>query len=158
MDLVKFDKSKCQVLHLGWRIAVQQGNSLCSNWMEESSCVEKVDNHLNSGQQCALVANRANFIVICLSKKANSRPREWIPPLWSALETISGVLCPSLGFTVKDRYQEWSKSGRRPPRWSSWWKTWCIGRVWENRVCSALRREREGRNTIVVFNYQTRSL
>ena len=29
-------------------------------------------------------------------------------PLVSTCETTSGLLCPSLGFTVRDRYQEWS--------------------------------------------------
>lgn len=45
----------------------------------ENSSVKEVGDSLN--QHCALVANGYNFTVICLSKDAASRLREWILPL-----------------------------------------------------------------------------
>ncbi|GAB0205651.1 mitochondrial enolase superfamily member 1 [Grus japonensis] len=81
-NLVKFNKGKCRVLHLGRNNPKHRlGFDLLG-----SSSAEKdlVDNKLSMNQQCALMAKKANGILGCIKKSVASRSREVILPLYSA--------------------------------------------------------------------------
>ncbi|KAK4829772.1 hypothetical protein QYF61_006571 [Mycteria americana] len=88
VNLKKFNKAKCKVLHLAWTNHQYQ-HRLGDEWME-SSPVEKdlgilVDEKLDMNWQCALAGQKANHIPGCIKSSVASRWREVILPLCSAL-------------------------------------------------------------------------
>ncbi|XP_074934654.1 uncharacterized protein LOC142050170 [Phalacrocorax aristotelis] len=87
-NLMKFNKDKYEVLHLGkYNPGVQ--HRLGPTWLESSS-VERdlgvlVDRKLNMSEQCAAAAKRANRLLGCIKKGITSREKEVTIPLYSAL-------------------------------------------------------------------------
>jgi len=86
--MIKFNKGRCRVLHLGRNNPTQQYR-LGADLLESSS-VERdlgvlLDDKLTMNQQCALVANKANRILGCIKRSVASRLRGALLPLYSAL-------------------------------------------------------------------------
>ena len=88
MSITRLNKSKYKVLHPGCG-NIHYQYRLWDVRMEyiptENDLVIHVDGKLDWSQQCAVVAQKANSILVCIKRNVASRVREVILPLYSAL-------------------------------------------------------------------------
>ena len=88
VNLMKFNKVKCRVLHLG-RGNPQYQYRLGDEGIERSPAKKDlgilVDEKLDVSHHCVLIAQKPNCILGCIKRNMYSRLREKILPLYSAL-------------------------------------------------------------------------
>ncbi|KFQ33596.1 hypothetical protein N332_02428, partial [Mesitornis unicolor] len=92
-NLMKFNKAKCKVLHLGrgnpkYKYRPERkwlGDDVLECSPEEKDLGVLIGEKLDMSHQCASAVQKANHVLGCIKRSVASRSREVIPPLYSAL-------------------------------------------------------------------------
>ncbi|GAB0192650.1 mitochondrial enolase superfamily member 1 [Grus japonensis] len=88
VNLMKVNKAKCKLLHMGWgdpQYQYRLGDELVESSPADKNVGIPVDEKLDMCRQCVLAAKKAHHILVCIKSSVTSRSREGILPLYSAL-------------------------------------------------------------------------
>ncbi|GAB0180846.1 cAMP-dependent protein kinase inhibitor alpha [Grus japonensis] len=117
--LMKFNKAKCKVLHMGWgnpKHSYRLGEEWIESSPEEKDLEVLVDEKINMSWQCALEAQKANCVLGCIKSSVTSRSREGILPLYSTLVRPHLEYCVELWGPQYRRDVELLERVQRRPR------------------------------------------
>ena len=105
VNLMRFNKVKCQMLHLGQdnpRYLYRLGEQLLESSPAEKDMGVLVNKKVDMSHQYVLAACKANYILGSVRRWVASREREIdCSPLLSICEVPSGALCPGLGLPTQ---------------------------------------------------------
>ncbi|KFQ73335.1 hypothetical protein N335_13784, partial [Phaethon lepturus] len=154
VNLMKFNKAKSNVLHMGRgnpKHKYRLGREGTENSPEEKDLEVLVDEKLNVSWQCVLVAQKANYILGHTKRSMASSSRQVILPLYSAL------VRPHLEYCI----QLWSPQYRNLLEWVQRRATKMIRGLehlpYEDRLRElelfSLQKRRLGEDLIAAFQY-----
>jgi len=118
-NLVKFNKAKCKVLHMGQGNAKHKyrlGGERIKSSPEEKDLGVLVDEKLSMTQQCALAAQQTNHILGCILSRVGSRWREGTLPLCSTLVRPHLESCIQLWSLQHSKNMNLLEQGQRRPQ------------------------------------------
>ncbi|GAB0204601.1 hypothetical protein GRJ2_002925700 [Grus japonensis] len=99
VNLMKFNKAKCKVLHPAQGSHQYQHkleHEYIENSPEDKNLGILLEEKLDMSQQCALAAQKANRILGCIKRGVTNRSREVILPLYSTLMRLHLEYCIQL--------------------------------------------------------------
>ena len=105
---MKFNRDKCQVLHLGKRNQMHSyktGDNWVSNITDEKDLGIVVDRKLNMSQQCDVAVKKANAIWGCINRSIASKSHEILVALLRTPSSLSALL-------LKCGAQNWAQYSR----------------------------------------------
>lgn len=117
-------------------------------WAAESSFLEKnlgdlVDSRLNMDPQCVPAAKKANCILVCIRSSIACRVRWSFTSILSTVEGKSRVLGLVFGCTVQEIQTYGRELSKGHSRWSWYWNTSHMRKVWEGWDCPAYGSPKE---------------
>ena len=109
VNLMRFNKSKCKILHLSQgnpHYQYTRGYERIENSPAKKDLGVLVDGKLDMSQQCTFGAQKASRILSCIKRRVVSRLEEVILPLslLYTAETSPGVLHSDVESLVQERY------------------------------------------------------
>ncbi|KFV92010.1 hypothetical protein N326_08821, partial [Eurypyga helias] len=154
-NVMKFNKAKCKVLHLGWgnpKHKYRLGGEWIDSSSEEKDLGVLVDEKLNRSWKCALAAQKANRILGCIQRSIARRSRDMIVPFYSALMRPHLEYCVQLWSPQhKKDIDHLERVQRRVTKMIRGLKHLSCEERLENWVCSAWRRLQD--DLIAAFHY-----